>query len=58
MTQLQHGIQAAALACSDPQPLFNPKMYISIQNRHAYTGDVNSERPGDSKNVFLQCGDV
>ncbi len=25
---------------------------------HPYTGNINSETPGNSQNAFLQCGDV
>ncbi len=38
--------------------VFNPKTSIFIQRRHPYTGDLNSETSGDSKNTFLHCGDV
>jgi len=38
--------------------LFNPEPSILIQKRHPYTGNLNSETCGDSKNVFLHCGDV
>ena len=38
--------------------LFGPKMSILIQKRHPYTGNLNSETSGDSKNAFLHCGDV
>ncbi len=38
--------------------LFNPETSIFIQKRHPYTGNLNSETPGDSKNAFLHCGDV
>ena len=33
--------------------LFNPDTSILIQKRHPYTGNLNSETPGDSKNAFL-----
>ena len=36
--------------------LINPEM--SIQKRHPYTGNFNSESLGDSNNAFLHCGDV
>ncbi len=36
--------------------LFDPKTSTLIQKCHPYTG--NSETSGDSKNVFLHCGDV
>ncbi len=26
--------------------------------RHPYTGNLNRETTGDSKNVFLHCGDI
>ncbi len=38
--------------------LFNPETSILIQKRHPYTGNLNSETSGDSKNTFLHCGDV
>jgi len=38
--------------------LFTHKISILIQKRYPYTGNLNSERPGDSKNVFLHWGDV
>ena len=38
--------------------LFNPETPILIQKRHPYTGNLNSETSGDSKNGFLHCGDV
>ena len=36
--------------------LLNPK--TSILKRHLYTGNVNSDMPGDSKSVFLHDGDA
>ena len=38
--------------------LLNPKTSIFVQKRHPYTANLNSEMSGDSKNVFLHCGDV
>ncbi len=38
--------------------LFNPETSILIQKRYPYTGNLNSETPGESKNAFLHCGDV
>ncbi len=38
--------------------LFNPATFVAIQKRHPYTGNLNSETSGDSKNAFLHCGDV
>ena len=38
--------------------LFNPKTSILIQKRHPYTGNLNSETLGDSRNTFLHWGDV
>ena len=38
--------------------LLNPEISTSIQIHHPYTGNLNSETPGDSKNTFLHCGDV
>ena len=37
--------------------LLNPETSISIQKRHSYTRNLNSETSGDSKNAFLHCGD-
>ena len=34
------------------------RTFVLIQKRHPYTGNLNSEMPGDSKNAFLHCGDV
>ncbi len=36
----------------------NPKTSILMQKCHSYTGNLNSETPGDSKNAFLHFGDV
>jgi hypothetical protein len=41
-----------------PVALFNPKMSIVTQKHHPYTGNQNSETPGDRENAFLPCGDV
>ncbi len=38
--------------------LFNPATSTLIQKRHPYTGNLDSETAGDSKNAFLHCGDV
>ncbi len=38
--------------------LFNPETPILIQERHPYTGNLNSGTFGDSKNAFLHFGDV
>ena len=40
------------------QALFNPEPAVLIQKRHPYTGDLNSETPGDSTNAFLHWGYV
>ncbi len=40
------------------EALSDPEMSIVIQKRHLYTGNVNSETPGDSRNAFLHWGDV
>ncbi len=52
MLNLQHGIQAATLACSDPQPLFNPKLYDLLQERHFYTENLNQKCLGTVKLQF------
>ena len=44
--------------CKTQQALLNPRTPTLIDNRHAYTGNVHSEKPGDSENTFLHCGDV
>jgi len=38
--------------------LLNPETSILIQKCHQYTGNLNSETSGDSKNAFLYCGGV
>jgi len=38
--------------------LLNPKTSLSIQKRHPYTGNTDSELPGDSTNVFRHGGGV
>jgi len=38
--------------------LFSPKTSIFLQKRLPYSGNLNSETPGDSKNAFLYRGDV
>ncbi len=45
-------------AAKTSKALFNPKTSILIQKRHPYTGKLNSETSGDSRNAFLPCGDV
>ncbi len=40
------------------EALFNPETSIQIQKRPFYSGNQNSETPGDSKNAFLHWGDV
>ncbi len=41
--------------CQPGSALSNPKASISLQKRHPYTENPNSEMSGD---VFLHCGDV
>ena len=38
--------------------LFNPKTSILLQERHPYTGNLNSEMRGDSKNAYRHRGDT
>lgn len=38
--------------------LINLETSFLIQKRHPNTGNLNSERSGDSKNTILHCGDV
>ena len=38
--------------------LLNPETSILLQKRHPYTGNLNRETSGDSKNAFLHWGDV
>ncbi len=49
---------ARSLILPDLNALFNPETSILIQKRHPYTGNLNSETLGDSKNAFLHWGDV
>lgn len=37
----------------DPTALFNLETSVSIQKHRHYTGNLNSETPGDSKSAFL-----
>ncbi len=37
---------------------FQPRNVYSIHKRHPYTGNLNTETSGDSKDAFLHCGDV
>ncbi len=41
-----------------PTALLKLKTYVSIQKCHPYTGNLNREMSGDSRNVFLHCGNV
>ena len=45
-------------SCGRVDALSNPKTSISFQKRHYYTGNVNSETSGESRNALLHCGDV
>ena len=38
--------------------LLNPKTYVLSQKRHPYTEMLSSKTSGDSRSVFLHCGDV
>ncbi len=68
MVDYQHSVPVCDLQCEiwlkpcqlmrEVWALFNPETSISIQKRHPYTGNLNSETSGDSKNAFLHCGDV
>ncbi len=44
---------ADLLMVSLRRALFNPETSFLIQKRHLYTGNLNSETPGDSRNTFL-----
>ena len=44
--------------CYRQGALFNPKTSIFIQKRHPYTGNLNPETPGHSKNAFIHWGYV
>ncbi len=44
--------------CATLQALFNPEMSIFVQKRPSYSGDLNSETPGDSKNAILHGEDL
>jgi len=43
---------------NDCKLLAIPKRLFAIQKRPFYTGNLNSETPGNSKNAFLHWGDV
>ena len=53
-----HAPPDMTLHCSDQAALFNPKTSVLTQKHHLYTGHLNRETSGDSKNTFLHCGDV
>jgi len=55
---LTHGMTWLPSLLIMASALFNPETSISIQKRHPYTGNLNSETSGDSQNAFLHCGDV
>ncbi len=38
--------------------LSSPKTSIFTQKRYPYTGNLNSDAPGDSNGAFLHCGGV
>jgi hypothetical protein len=38
--------------------LLSPEMSILIQKRPCYSGNLNSETPGDSTNTYLHWEDV
>ena len=46
-----------ALLFFSSEALFNFETSTLIQKRRPYTGNLNSETLGDSKNVFLHWGD-
>lgn len=37
---------------------FQSRNVLFIQECHPYTGNLNSEKSGDSTNALLHCGDV
>ena len=49
---------ATAVLVVDIMALFNPEISVLIQKHHPYTGNLNSETLGDSKNAFLHRGGV
>jgi hypothetical protein len=44
--------------CKKLNALLNTETSNLIQNCHIYTGNLNRETSGNSKNAFLRCGDV
>ena len=52
----RHGADREQVS-ADCEALVNPKM-ASVQKCHPYTGNLNSETSGDSKNGVLSWGDV
>jgi len=50
--------RVTTVRCSSTSALFNPVTSILIQKRLFYSGNLNSETPWESKNVFLHWGDV
>ena len=53
LLSLLHTIHKCSLSA-----LFSLKASILIHKCHPYTGNLNSETPGDSKNAFLHREDV
>ena len=46
------------LQTADTVALFNPEASVPIQKCHPYTGNLNTETPGGSKNASPNCGDT
>ncbi len=51
----RHALQSLVFGARATQQLFSECFNMK---RHSYSGNLNTETPGDSKNVFLPCGDV
>ncbi len=52
-----HTVRVNMASASAPA-LFNDRKSTLVQKHHPYTGNLNSETPGDSNNAFLHWGDV
>lgn len=52
-TLTPHRFTHICMCAEQRMALFIPETSILLQNRHPYTGNLNSETFGDSQNTFL-----
>ncbi len=53
-----HGTQGSKKGFGATAALFNHKTSSSLQKHPSYSGNLNSEMPGDSKSALIHGGDV